>query len=157
MAKKSRRKGMRRSYLKVFSCGYINTGHSPNRDLIAGYNNRAVDDNLFKLFHDVSKDAPNAPRKEIIDRLNRVKEFFDKVQVKSYYNVMLVQNDNMKLFLFHNGIGTSYVFVKHDLKKGVFYRSLVYSNRALAMQRLFASKVVWIEAQQETAEKPPSP
>lgn len=147
----AKRKGMRRAYLKAYSSSFISTGRGPNTEVIKEYAQRAryVDQYLVKLFGLDKPSTNNIPRQDAVKSLERLLE-----ETPPERHVCLKHMPSEKIFLFYNGTGTQYFFIKCVFS--VFLKSIIYSDRDTAMQRYTQGRVVWIERNICTNSQPPA-
>lgn len=142
---------MKRSHLKRFSAGYINTGQNPlpRRD-----RNTTTTDNwyerrlrnesgkvyyirkLFKLEEDIYNDQH--PRFKVLDNLLNMLGQQDPEK-----HVCLFSKKYTKLFLFWNSEYTQFYFTKQVCE--LFLKSIAYSSRDAALKAYRNDRITWIE------------
>ena len=141
MGKVNRRKGPRRAYLKRFSSAMVNggTGPTPNREVLAGYGERAQQS--WNALH--SKDR--AP-----ERLFSEDERFEalwqgdwKQGLEHFNKINLSCGRYGRVLLYFRG--QAWVFVREDEITKIAKSSITYSSRDRAMRAYNLGKVCWID------------
>jgi hypothetical protein len=122
MAKYPRRTNMRRAYLKSYAADTIGGCKAANMQVLAEYNARV-----------------GACE---IDRLSATKVLQHLKKVGDYYTVNIIDGNYTKLDLF---FGASIFFFKEDVVLGIYYRSITYSSREVAMNAWREGRILWID------------
>lgn len=122
---KRKTKGMRKSYLKSYSADYVGGANmkQPNSLVLAEYTARAGSGGT-----EIDRIAP-----KVLQHLSKVGD---------YYFISILNGKYTKLDLF---FGASIFFLKEDVLKNVFYRSITYSARSSAMEAWRNGRITWIE------------
>lgn len=127
---KGRKRVVRRRYLKMFSQAYINTGPTPNSQVLAGYSERArsmPDPYLDSLFPGIKQNGIG--RKEALAR--KVSIMLEDVQKDNYVVVLQVQN--RAVLLYYNSNKTKWFFVRKtdtEVQVSLTYPSKLNAERA---------------------------
>ncbi len=120
--KATKRKGMRRAYLKSYSAAYQNVGKQANTQVLAEYSARC-----------------GATE---IDRLSSTKVLQHLKKVGDYYTVRIIDGKYKKLDLF---FGSSIFFFEEDNILNIYRRSCTYSTRLSAMEAWQGGRILWID------------
>lgn len=142
MGKSRRRPPKRKGVKQRWGFQMINTGSSPNREILAGYVNRAGFVPSAMAFDDKSA-PPNEPRIKAL-ALAKLKKQFDDMDIDPRINHLIAKTGRFTLWLFHNSQMSRFMFVKqiHDTREVL--RSPTYLSRGVADMKLSSSRVTWI-------------
>ena len=124
----------------------IGTPKSPNREIVHGYAERAnyVDmEKLLRLGFDPYKTKPNDPRVEVFDKL---RELLGELGMTIHMNVVVVDMPGVKsIWKLFNSSKTKVFFLKHDYRKGVIMKSVIYPDDGIARAKFAAGKVLYTQ------------
>lgn len=137
-------KKLRRSFPKNYAANYVTVGRRPNQEILAGYKERAKSLAFDEAFWDwVSpprfKGVPPA-RYAVLQQIEKLEERFP---LKLCFSI--ISTSFQKCLIFFNSEKTCFVVVHVDYVKGIFRRSLAYSNKERAVSAWNTSKVRWVE------------
>lgn len=138
---KSKRKGMRRAYLKRFSNGYINTGSSPNTQVLSEYSlrGRSLPDPFLVSLFGLDTNKGGQPRVEALELRAKI---IQQVDPKRHFKVL--ETEKLRILLYYQNPKDGFFFVQYEKMSGVVRKSLTYGSKDRAMRILRADKVKWI-------------
>jgi hypothetical protein len=152
-------KRMKRSHLKRFSAGYINTGQPamprgrrPDYGCTSG-NVTYVEHRLVVLFGLDKPSRDNSPRVEVLERLKKVLTEADPDR-----HICLINKKYTKIFMFWSSEYSRFWFVKKVCS--AFVKSISYPDREAAMRAYNSGRITWIElsnSQTDTGSPSPRP
>jgi hypothetical protein len=142
-------KRMKRSHLKRFSAGYINTGQPamsrsrrPDYGCTTG-NIANIDRRLVVLFKLDYLLQDNAPRVAVLESLAKILS-----EVSPDRHICLVNRKYTKMFMFWSAEYTRFWFVKSVCS--VFVKSISYADRESAMRAYNSGRITWVEKYSDT-------
>jgi hypothetical protein len=141
MAKRSKRKGMRRSYLKRFSNGYINTGTSPNRETLSEYSarGRSTPDPFLVTLFGLDTNKGSLPREEALALRQKILE-----TAEPNMHIKVQETEKLKVLMYYKPGAVQVFFVQYEKTTGIVRRSLVYGTKNRALRVLRMNKVTWV-------------
>lgn len=159
MAKRSRKKGDRRAYLKRWSSEVINTGQSADgshptmKGYIEAARGLAEDVPITKSLLTPTQAMGLADKG--IPRAIVIKSLIVKKEKKNEFTSVVISNSKLLRYnLCWNG-HQHYFFQEINKKNEEMRTSITYGSKSVAMEKFYASKITWVERRKLPANELP--
>ena len=155
MAKRAKRRGMRKAYLKRFSAEYINTGRGPSSLDKSGVQARCTYLFRYGEHSNASQpfiDAPNPriglddPKLAIERRLEEQQKlmqgpYLQRLHTFNYVYMYKGKHSWVRMYFSGN---EAFFVASNDVAK-IMKRSIIYDGRSIAAFRYKKNRVTWVE------------
>lgn len=145
MAKRTRKSGMRRAHLKMFSNGYVNVGKAPNTILMARAQHSAKSLGTLLLTPERPKTEGVLKTDALVEHIKLTERWASELRMQGiikYHSISIDKGRFFDIDLHFSGL--KWVFLKKDHKKRTVVRSEVYYGREDALIAFNTNRINWI-------------